>query len=478
MSITTNTKSNITYQPDIRVSCMQRHIQESDTDCRHQAKFALNGRILLLCALFLVAISSNAQRLLTLDEAIGNALQKNYDIILSRNDSTVAAIDYSYRGAVFLPRINGAGNTVWTNNSQSQTLFDGTKRNKSGLRSNNLTAQVALSWTLFDGLKMFATRDKAEQLVQLGELEIRDQIGNTVASVTNNYYNIVRQEQQLQAIEEQMSIDSERVRLAQYRLDIGVGIKPDLLQSKIDLNAQKAAQLQQQALIEQLKEQLSQAMGLPQFSAYNVLDTIPINTGIALADMMSASEKDNPSLKVAKKNIDIANFTLKETKADLFPTVSFNSAYNFNRTTNHTVINSFSTLFNRIHGFNYGFTATIPVLNGFNVRRQIRQAKWGVEYQGLVYESRRSTINLNVINAFQSYEQQKKALALEEENILLARENLDIVFQTYKLSAATLLQLKEAQNSLADAYNRLITARYNAKLSEIELLRLSGQLIR
>src|SRR5205814_8882356 len=131
----------------------------------------------------------------------------------------------------------------------------------------------ALSWTLFDGLKMFATRDKLEQLLELGELEIKNQVVNTIAAVINNYYNIVRQKQQLRAIEEQMSIDSERVRLAQYRLDIGVGIKPDLLQSKIDLNAQKAAQLQQHALIEELQDQLNQAIAIPQFSMYDVVDT-------------------------------------------------------------------------------------------------------------------------------------------------------------------------------------------------------------
>jgi len=108
----------------------------------------------------------------------------------------------------------------------------------------------------------------------------------------------------------------------------------------------------------------------------------------------------------------------------------------------------------------------------------VKQAKWNVGYQNIVYENQRSVTGLNVINAFQNYEQQKKALALEEENILLARENLDIVFETYKLGAATLLQLKLAQNSLADAENRLIEARYNAKVSETELMRLSGQLIK
>jgi outer membrane protein TolC len=457
-----------------------KNVQVSDTTGDDSSNTAGHKKLIppIFLSLFIVlAVSSQAQRILTVEEAVASALQKNYDIILSRNDSTIAAIDYSYRNAVFLPRLNASAGALWNNNAQKQTLADGSKRDQSGLRSNNINSQVALNWTLFDGLRMFVLRDKAEQLLEFGELEIKNQIVNTVANVVNNYYNIVRQKQQLRSIEEQMSIDSERVRLAQYRLDVGVGIKPDLLQSKIDLNAQKAAQLQQQALIEQLKEQLNQVMAVPQFTMYDVVDTITINTGISLGEVMNAAEK-NPFMLMAKKNIDIANLTVKETKAALYPTVSFNSAYNFSRTTNQVVINNFSTLFNQVQGYNYGFTATIPILNNFNTRRLIRQAKWNVGYQNIVYENQKSLTDLGVINAFQNYEQQKKALALEEENILLARENLDIVFQTYKLGAATLLQLKLAQNSLADAENRLIEARYNAKLSETELMRLSGKFIR
>ena len=179
-----------------------------------------------------------------------------------------------------------------------------------------------------------------------------------------------------------------------------------------------------------------------------------------------------------KKNVDIARLTLKERKADQLPIVSFNSAYNYSRTDNKKVINPFSPLFNQSNGLNYGFTANIPIFNRFNTKRLIRQAELDIRYQQLVFENQRSLVNLDIITAFKNYELQKKALALEEENILLARENVDIVFQTYKLSAATLVQLREAQNSLEAANNRLIAARYATKLAETELLRLKGNLVK
>lgn len=433
---------------------------------------------ILIPLLLLVTFSSSAQRILTLEEAIATALQNNYNILLAKNDSTAFAIDYSYRNAGFLPRINGNLGTVWNNNGQKQILSDGTKRESNGLKSNVITAQLALNWTLFDGMKMFATRDKLEEFVKLGELGIKNQLVNTVATVINTYYDIVRQKQQLKAVEEQMALGQERVKLAQYKLDIGVGTKPDVLQGKVDLNAQKAAQLLQQTLIAKLKETLNQLMSVQQTAMYDVPDTIPINTALSMGDIQSEMEKNNPALLIAKKNIDIAGITLKERKAERYPTVSFNSAYNFNRTDNKAVINSFSTLFNRTRGFNYGLTASIPILNNFNARRLIKQAQLDIKYQEIVYDNQKSLLNLSLINAYKEYEQQKKALALEEESILLARENVSILFQVYKLNSTTLIQLKEAEKSLGDAYNRLIAARYSTKLAETELLRLRGDLVK
>jgi outer membrane protein TolC len=436
-------------------------------------------RKLFLVTFLFYGLSSNAQqRILTVDEAIANALRNNYDILLAKNDSMAAAIDYAYRNAAFLPRVNGNIGTVWNNNNQKQVLADGTKRESRGLKSNNLNAQLALNWTLFDGLKMFVTRDKLEEYVRLGELGIKNQVVNTVATVVNNYYNIVRQKQQLLAVIEQMELSQERLKLAQYKLDIGVGTKPDVLQARLDVNAQRSFQLQQVSLIAQLKEQLNQLMNVPQETRYEVSDSIPINMYLSMGEIQSTMETNNPALLLAKKNIDIANLSLKERKAERFPTVSFNSAYNFNRTNNQAVINNFSTLFNRTQGLNYGLTATIPILNNFISRRNIKQAELDIRYRQLLYDNQRSVLNLSLINAYQDYEMQKRALLLEEENIVLAKENVNILMQVYRLNSTTLIQLKEAEKSFSDAYNRLIAARYAMKLSETELLRLRGDIVR
>lgn len=438
----------------------------------------------LITILFFSSISAGAQRMLTLDEAIAIALKNNYSIQLSRNDSMMAQLNNSYRDAAFYPTLNANTGITFNNNDQLQKFSDGTTRERNGVKSSNLQAALSLNWTLFDGMKMFATRDKVAEFVKLGELGIKNQVVNTVADVINTYYNIVRLKQQVKAVDEQISINEERVKLAEYKLDIGVGAKPDVLQSKVDLNAQKALKLEQMNAIEQQKEILNQLLNAKAAAAdspstfYEVSDSIPINTAISLGDVQAGIESTNPLLLLAKKNIDIARLTLKERIADKYPTVGFSSNYNFSKTDNKAVVNPFQPLFSRNNGFNYGFTASIPIFNRFNVKRQIQQAKLDINYQQLIYDNQQSLLNLSVINAYKDYEQQKKALALEEENILLARENVNIVLQVYKLNSTTLIQLKEAQLSLQQAYNRLIAARYNAKLAETELMRLKGELVK
>ncbi len=415
---------------------------------------------------------------ITVEQAVTAALENNFEIKLLRNDSSSYALDNAYARAAFLPRVNASTGLVFNNNNQKQKFTDGTKRESTGIRSNNLTGSVQLNWTLFDGLKMFATKDKLAEFVKLGELNIKDQMLTTVAEVIITYYNIVRQKQQLLAIEEQMNITEERVKLAEKRLSVGLGAKPELLQGKVDLNAQKASRLKQQTLIEQLKELLNQLMNVALNTRYEVSDTIPFAENIILGDVLGAVETTNPLLQVTKKNIDITKLTLKERKAERYPVITFNSAYNYSKLDNKTVINPFTPLYSRNNGFNYGVGVSIPILNYYNTKRQIQQTKLDIDYLNISYQQQKAKINLGITIAFKGYELQKKTLALEEENILLAKENVFIAVERFRLGISTYLELRETQKSLADAYDRLIAARYNTKLAETELLKLKGDLVK
>ena len=431
--------------------------------------------VTIVCSLH---ITAKSQQMITLQEAIAAGLNKNYDILLLSNDSAAAATDQRYIYGAFLPNLNATAGTLWSTSAQKQKYDTRDDVEGSGIKTDNINAALNLNWTLFDGLKMFTTKQKVEELYNLGRINLKNQVVNTTAEIINNYYLIVRQKQLLKAIEEQMSINEERVKLADRKLSVGLGTKPELLQAKVDLNAQKAAHLQQQTTMLQLRDRLNQLTGMQLPAVYEVADSIPLNLDMNISEIENQIETTNPTILQALKNADIAKISLKEAKASRWPVVSFVSAYSFTRNENQNNISPFASTFSRNKGYNFGFTAAIPILNNLSVNRNIRQAKLDVEYQDIAVSKQMSLVNVWVKVAYNSYLYQISALTLEEENIELAKENVMIALERFRQGVSTFLELREAQKSLEEAYDRLIAARYNTKLSETELLRLKGEIIK
>jgi outer membrane protein TolC len=300
---------------------------------------------------------------------------------------------------------------------------------------------------------------------------------NTIAETIINYYDVVRQKQQLKAIQEQMSVSEERVKLAEKKLQVGTGIKPELLQAKVDYNAQRTQVLQQESTIAQLKQRLNALVGLQLPDNYEVADTIIIDLNLNQAEFFSNFENSNFALQAARQNIRAASLSLRERRAEYLPFVNFNAAYNYTNTDNTRLINPYGTLLFQQYGYNYGFSFTLPILSRFNTRRLNQQARLEIDRQTLFYDQLKANVNVGLKNAYVNYDNAKRILLIEEETIGLAKENVYIALESFKRSVATFIELRTAQQSLAEAYNRLISARYNAKLAETELLRLSGSLL-
>lgn len=422
-------------------------------------------------------IASFAQEKVSLDQVIKVSLEKNYDVVLARNNTSSKETDNQFSYGAYLPQVNATGVLGWSNTNQV-LQFVNTANNKDGkAESNNTNASVALNWTLFDGTKMFATKMRIGAIATQSELLLKDQMVNTISITIVNYYNIVRQKQQLNAIKEQMAVNEERVKLADRKLAVGIGAKPELLQAKVDLNAQRTLVLQQEAAIAQLKEQLNLQTGRSLQAEFDVSDTIEINLNLTLEELSDNIEMNNYSLKASKWNLVIAEKLLYESRAGLSPVVNLNGAYTYGTTDNTKLLNPFGSTYFKNEGFTYGLSASFPLLAGLNNRRLIEQSKIGLSRQHLLYEQQKLTINTNLKNAFTNYENAKKILLVEEENILLAKENVTIALEAFKRGVSTFIELRTAQQSLSDAYNQLIAARYNAKTSEAELLRLSGKLL-
>jgi outer membrane protein len=328
-------------------------------------------KLRFLAVLFFILSFSltNAQQEITLEEVVGLALEKNYDIQLVNTNKKSAKTDVDYSWGAFLPQINGVAGATWTDNDLQELRFaDATRNVKGPTKSENTNASVQLNLTLFDGTRMFATRERLSAISQQGDLLVKNQMVNTVASIITSYYDIVRQKQQLRAIQEQMSVSEERVKLAERKLQVGTGIKPELLQAKVDYNAQRAQVIQQESIIAQLKQQLNGLVSLQLPSTFDVADTILIDLNLQPEEAIQNVDNTNFNLLAARENLRIANLSLRERRAEYLPFLNFNGSYNYTKTDNTLLLNPFGTTYNLTKGWNYGLTLNVPILTGFNAR--------------------------------------------------------------------------------------------------------------
>jgi outer membrane protein TolC len=431
--------------------------------------------VYFLCVLFICDFfQSQAQELMTLDDAITIGLKNNYNILMAKNQEEAAAVDYHYAFGAFLPVLSGTASKTWSTESVSQKYSNGNKVERNGAKSSQTSLSANLNWTLFDGLKVFATKDKLKAIEEAGTLTVKNQVVTTIAQIIQSYYNIVQQKEQLASIAEQMSISEERVKIAGNEFNSGLGSKIDLLQAQVDLNSQKASYLQQQTLIEESKASLNRLIAVPVDNDYLVTDSIPVDTTLNYASIKQAALADNPGLLLARKNIDISQLALKEIQRSRLPTVSFNSSYAFNSTNSEAGF----FLLNQNRGLNYGFSASIPVFQGFLHNQQAKNAQLNIAYNQLSLRNQQSLVSEELRNAYKSYEYYIKAIRLAEENLTVAEENVKVNLAAFQQGQVSSLEVKQAQQSLAEARFTLISAQYNAKLAETNLLMLKGDLVK
>ena len=428
---------------------------------------------LLISLILFGASSSYAQEVMTPEEAVAYAVSKNFDIVLAKNDAEVAKVLNNKASAGMLPKINLNTGDVFNLNNLNQKFASGQNVKQNWVAVNSLNAGVSMDWTIFDGMKMFATKDRLAALQSLGEIQLKNQIQDVAAQTLNAYYNIVRQKQQIKAAKELIGISEERVNLSQKKLDVGYSDKTPLLQAKVDLSTQQINILKQETLLEQAKINLNQIIGRNADEPFDVIDNIEVNYQPNLQTIRDTTTSTNYLLAAAKKNIEIAQFQRKEINAQRLPQINFTSGYNFVQNNNKAGFQ----LFNRVYGPSVGVSAKIPIFNGGMVKKDLQAASINIAKQQIQYDKLKHDIDAGIVKAYKDFELSEKMLQLNEENVQIAAENVQITMERYRLNQSTSLDIKQAQSSYEDALYNVILASYNSKVAEIELKRIINNLL-
>ncbi len=424
--------------------------------------------------IFLINGFLQAQELLTLEEALKIGLEKNYAVLISKNNKEISKFQNNLGNAGMSPSVTLNGSLNFANVNSHQEFATGVTQDKTGAASNNLGSSVNAVWNVFDGLKMFAVKKRLQLNEGLTAIQLKQQMEVTTYSIILGYYDIVRINELLKAGQQNLSIYEERKKIAQMKLDIGSDSKVDLLLTESEQNKAKSDQLQLELQLTIAKVNLSNLLVRAVDIDFKTADTIVSSYDPSIDELKKSVLINNTGVLISKQNELILDQTITEARSVNLPLVQLNGAYVFTRNQSQAGI----VLLNQQLGLNAGLTASWLIFNGNKNRRLVQERQLNLLNQKYVTEQTKLSVDAVVYINYQNYLTNKKILELEQENLKNSLEILNISLERYKIGKATFLETQETQKNLEDSQTRYFNALYNTKKAETELLKANGGLVK
>ncbi len=415
--------------------------------------------------MLLLPLTAGAQKLMTLDEAIMKALENNYSLKISRNDQSIAENNVTL--TPFLPTLEGSASQRQTNSSDKTTNTE-----YEDSRTNYYNVGATLRWTIFDGFGMFADYSRQKELLAMSNQSVKIDVENLVMAVCSEYYNIIVQENRLESVRTSLALSRSRYETAEEKYLLGVISGLELQQAKIDLNIDSSNVLSQQKTVTSSYILLAKKLNAGHEFTYSVEDTIVLAPEMNIDSLRSRTLKYNNQLILARQGEKLSQYDLDAVRALRYPSLNFSTGYNFTRYDYPWEADYYS----QVNGVNWGLGLTWNIFTGLETQRKISNAKLEVENSKLAYLDIENEILGDLDLLYNTYRNSIIVTWFETESAEVARNSLEIAMERYRLGSLSGLEFREYQNKYLDAINRRLSALFQAKVSEIGLRLLAGEL--
>ncbi len=429
--------------------------------------------ILTIFVLALTAIGGNAQTY-TLSQCLKRGLENNYSLRITRNEEEVAHNNATAANAGYMPTIDlaaGYNGSIGGNSSKLRTT--GETENSGNSFDNNVSAGVDVNWTIFNGFKTKTTYEQLKEMEKMGETETRIAIEDFIAGLTAEYYNFLQQRIRLHNYYNAVLLSKERLRIVEERYNIGNFSRLDYQQAKVDFNADSAQYIKQQEVVITSRIALNEMMAIEQvYTPISTVETtIEIDSTLDFTYLWNRMLENNAELLLAGHSNTVTELDYKKVLSRNYPYLKLNAGYdyNFNNYGKGTYIHRNGW------GGNASLTIGINLWDG-NRRREKRNAQIAIENAKLQREKLVLSLKADLGNMWQAYQNNLQLLNLEKLNVITARENHDIAKERYMLGDLSGIEMREAQQSLLRAEERLLSVEYDTKICEISLLLISGEI--
>ena len=421
---------------------------------------------------FVSILGLSAQETYTLKSCLETGLEQNYSIRMVRNEEQISKNNATLANAGYLPTLDLSARYSGSLNDTENKIRETNETTKTnGVYDQTLNAGLDLNWTIFDGFKIQANYKRLKELERQGETTTRLAIEDFIAELTAEYYNYIQQQIRLKNFRYAMSLSKERLRIVEERYIVGNFSRLDLQQARVDYNADRAQYMKQQEAVETSRIRLNELMGYNDMSqhVHTTDSVIDLNTLLSYDELWEATLNNNASLLKSEQNKTLAALDMKTVKSRNYPYLKLNTGYGY--TLNKYEISSTSRRSN--WGLNVGVTMGINLFDG-NRKRELKNARIAIENARLEQEELTQALQADLSTLWHAYQNNMKMLKLERENLIAAIENHEIASERYMLGNLSGIEMREAQKSLLDAEERILSVEYDTKICEISLLQLSG----
>jgi len=418
--------------------------------------------------------SITAQKLVSVSEAIELALENNYGIKIISNNKEIAKNNASILNSGYLPTVSSSSGATFNRDNLEAEFANGESTALNGAKSSRYNASINLNYTLFDGLGRYYDYKRLKETYKLSELQARETIENTIAQLYVVYYNVAQVTENVTVLEKTLTISKDRITRASYQFEYGQGTMLNVLNAQVDINNDSINLINAKQQLVNTKRDLNVVLGNVISSEFRVDTTIDFKLNIDQNDLANKVKSNNVNLLQLDKNIMINTFIVKANKSGYLPSLGLTGSYGWNKGNNNAA--SFVAVSTNT-GLSGGLSLSWNLFDGGATATRVTNAKIELENRSLEKESMVIDIERNFNNAWDDYQNKLTIFQVQENNIITSTNNFNRTQEKYKLGQATSIEFRQAQLNLINSELNRNQAKYAAKIAELTVLQLSGELL-
>ena len=434
----------------------------------------MNIKYFVVSLLILFMFRIQAQNVLTTQEAVALALEYNYGIKIAKNSVEIADNNANILNAGFLPRVTGNGGATYNLDNTDAEFSNGNSTSLNGAESSRYNASVNLNYTLFDGLGRQYNYKRLKEEQQLSELEARETIENTMLQLFTVYYNVAQLSENTSALQQTLNISKERLIRAEYQFNYGQSTKLGVLNAQVDINNDSINVINAYQRLINSKRDLNVVLGNAVPSTFEVDTLITFVLQLNKQELLEKVKANNVTLLQLEKNLLISEYNLKTWKSDYLPSLGLTGSYGWNKNDNNAA--SFLAV-SKSTGLSAGFNLTWNLFDGGSTITRVKNAKIDLENRQLQKEQIIIDVEREFNNAWDDYQNKLTIFNVQEKNILTSKNNFERTQEKFRLGQVTSIEFRQAQLNLLNAELSRNQAKYEAKIAELFVLQLSGELL-